>query len=906
MANAINELAGLNFDNVKWITFLRNKLCETGNISNLDIEAALNDLFIAEKYNVAANIPTANAIQSVVRENILYKLSSNKNVSGLLDDQELLFSPYFTLVFGKNGTGKSTYYKVLKDAFHTNQEIKSNIYAPSTTQIAANISFTKKNAYLKQQRNGSIANFDTMETINSWKPGHKISSKIKFCDSPILSEALTKKNAGWDIDKFKLGYFDLLREGVETIETKVNEKIIALNKVLTDDLAILVPNLKNEEQTGYKYLMSNNTHKQNSDLFNTLLQLTLPLDFETQKEKLEKDATVKVSDITAQIEAVKAKTAILKIEKEKFQNRLSVLKNLNNVVTLINTLTSLNEKRSYSSFDKYQLLFSLTGDTIKDNSFISLIKSIAETALKYDSQDYPENINKCFYCNQKLTEESKNLIKELHELVNSSLEKEINQAKKDIETKSKWIDENILKKIIHNDLALSEIGDVYDITSKSLIDINTLIKQEANNADYNTIKNCLDNLITDFFGLTVSVEKVELIFECIHSEISIKEALLAELTVNLNSIQLTIDNAKKGLNVLNDIDFIVKNPVLITRLKTSVDDHIKYSDLSFRGYKTKISNDKSRVEGSLVRSNYNQVFDSYTQKFNLQKRDKIVRNFSIKDGLTKIEPKITTDKGTFAVQGILSEGEAKIYALCDWLTELEFENIDTLIFDDPINSLDHRNIEKVTEIISALCSKYQVIVFTHNFEFYDKLVKKTLGSKAIEKKSCELCKELPDTDKCNGKPNPTDPLRKCGNYFKVEYTTQPGKTLRDMDFFRFSYEQRIEVLKNRITSGSKDGLSGDIRVTINNYFENHILADIKRDVFKGEDLIHYWEKFNYIADADYAKLMEIHNKLSGKSVHEPSIETTTELDILDYKNFLNEFITVVNNCRGTDAITLLN
>lgn len=907
MANAINELAGLSFDEKKWITALRNKLCETGTLTDQDIETAFTDLFVEEKYNTPANIPESNAAQNTVRENILYKLSGNKNVGGLLDDQELIFSPYFSLIFGKNGTGKSTYYKVLKDAFYSNQEIKSNIYSPNATPISASISFTKKNAYLKHQRNGSITDFDTMETITAWNPGQRITAKIKFCDSSILSQALTKKDAGWDVDKFKLGYYDTLRDSIETVETKVAEKIITLNQALTGDLTILTSNLKNEDQTGYKYLLNNNTNKQRSELLTTLLALTLPEDFETKKEKLEKESTLKVSDITIQIEAVKAKITLLKTEKEKFGNRLKLLQKLSDTAKLISTYNELNEKRSYSAFDKYQLLFALTGDTTKDNSFISLIKSIAETALKHDHKNYPEDVDKCFYCNQELSEESKGLIKELHALVNSTLETEINKAKKDIEDKSKWIDENIVKKATQSDLILSSIGEIYNIATQGQVNINELIKEEGKNTCYTTIKTSLDEFQDNFSVLAIPVENVELIYSCLHSEIALQEFSLAELTTNLNGIQTTIDAAKKGLNILNDIDFIVKNHVLLNRLQTSIDDHIKYSDLSFRNYKTKISTDKSRVESSLVRNNYNQVFDNYTQKFNLQKRDKIVRNFSIQAGFTKIEPKINTDQGSFAIQGILSEGEAKIYALCDWLTELEFENIDTLIFDDPINSLDQRNIEKVTEIIIGLSSKYQVVVFTHNFEFYDKLVKKTLGSKAIEKRACEICKDLSDADKCQGKANATAPLRKCGNYFKVEYTTQPGKTLKDLDFFRFSYEQRIEEIKSRITEGNKDGLSGDLRVTINNYFENHILADIKRDVFKGEDLIHYWEKFNDISETDYTKLMEIHNKLSGKSIHEPSIETTTELDILDYKNYLNEFITVINNCRGgTNAITLMN
>jgi hypothetical protein len=112
-------------------------------------------------------------------------------------------------------------------------------------------------------------------------------------------------------------------------------------------------------------------------------------------------------------------------------------------------------------------------------------------------------------------------------------------------------------------------------------------------------------------------------------------------------------------------------------------------------------------------------------------------------------------------------------------------------------------------------------------------------------------------------------------------------------------------MKSRIVAGNGADLKTDLRTTINSFFEVYVLADIKRDVFRGEDLIHNWKKFNSIPENEYNKLLEIHNKLSGKSIHEPSIEANTELDIQDYKAFLNELIAVINKLRGTNPIELI-
>ncbi len=64
---------------------------------------------------------------------------------------------------------------------------------------------------------------------------------------------------------------------------------------------------------------------------------------------------------------------------------------------------------------------------------------------------------------------------------------------------------------------------------------------------------------------------------------------------------------------------------------------------------------------------------------------------------------------------ILSEGEQKVLALADFIAEARMGGSSApVIFDDPVNSLDHRRIKQVADRIASLVSTCQVVVFTHD------------------------------------------------------------------------------------------------------------------------------------------------------------------------------------------------
>jgi len=75
---------------------------------------------------------------------------------------------------------------------------------------------------------------------------------------------------------------------------------------------------------------------------------------------------------------------------------------------------------------------------------------------------------------------------------------------------------------------------------------------------------------------------------------------------------------------------------------------------------------------------------------------------------------------------ILSEGEQKAIALAEFLTELQLDNTKApVIFDDPVNSLDHRIIDEVVKRLIELSKQRQVIVFTHSILLLHSLIQQS-------------------------------------------------------------------------------------------------------------------------------------------------------------------------------------
>lgn len=91
-------------------------------------------------------------------------------------------------------------------------------------------------------------------------------------------------------------------------------------------------------------------------------------------------------------------------------------------------------------------------------------------------------------------------------------------------------------------------------------------------------------------------------------------------------------------------------------------------------------------------------------------------------GSTRHKLKLDLPAG-FDLGSILSEGEQRIIAIASFLAEVSVTpGNETVVFDDPVSSLDHRWREAVARRLAAEARVRQVVVFTHDLYFLNLLL----------------------------------------------------------------------------------------------------------------------------------------------------------------------------------------
>jgi len=163
----------------------------------------------------------------------------------------------------------------------------------------------------------------------------------------------------------------------------------------------------------------------------------------------------------------------------------------------------------------------------------------------------------------------------------------------------------------------------------------------------------------------------------------------------------------------------------ISEIKTSIANRKIVSTLESKlsSFSTDpISRKTTKARNQLVKKNFINLFEEELIAF--RKSDlKIELNFETGKGKSKISHRMNNK---YPLAEILSEGEQKAIALAAFLTELQIDNIKApVIFDDPVNSLDHRIIDEVGKRLIELSKQRQVIDLTNSILLLHSLIQQS-------------------------------------------------------------------------------------------------------------------------------------------------------------------------------------
>lgn len=239
-------------------------------------------------------------------------------------------------------------------------------------------------------------------------------------------------------------------------------------------------------------------------------------------------------------------------------------------------------------------------------------------------------------------------------------------------------------------------------------------------------------------------------------------------------------------------------------------------------------------------------FDEERARFEIQHlKIGLARKSSQTNAEFEVNPQTTLTKIT---SQILSEGEQRALALAGFLTEVALnEGSGPIVIDDPVSSLDRDRSAKVADRIAEEAQKRQVVVFTHDMIFFNELCR-AADEAGIEPVTVALFSDLDAA----GKVDPAGMVWKGLNVTKrighIKNRFAPLPKLYAASPADYEYEIK--------------GLYGRLRDTYERVVEEVIFCDIVR---RGSDVVQT-QLLRFVTLPD-ALAIQFHEGMSRANTH---------------------------------------
>lgn len=655
-----------------WLKDLIIKVISSnGEISEEELNASLTQL----KNNTASTLEMpASSVASIHQDISLISLRHKSGVCALAKDQTIIFSKDITLLYGKNGSGKSSYFRVLNEIIGGNHktDIKRNIYASSEDDI---------DIELKYKEGTSIHSLNWDGTTRAINP---LSLSSVF-DSSYTSTFLQRRSAETAIVfPYGLHLFAALTASMDKMKSRLQTEIDSINSTLP---AI-------------------NLEAVSEDVKRVITQSTFR---QTQKDYIQQRYFISEEQLTS-IQDCQNRISI--IHKTDYDDKIQINRTEHSLFSSLNEHISTCKQELASFIKEGNEIINLLKQSVekkeKTKAQISILEEIGNT----NSKDWQSFISSgrlfvervsfdsdtCPYCRQKLSEKAHDII-EAYSLYLS--DKSINETK-ELEGKK----QNLISRINNfvtsfritqqfKNLLVSS-GDLYEKTISSL-------------EHFSQLKQQIVNAIQEGNACNVPVY---------NGDITEK---LTDIIERLNVQLETLENDKKEKeNQLNELNGLLKPLLEIQRISTqkslfedwfskkeSIDGLLKCQrELSTRN----ISSLARIASQTLITDNLKTKFQEELNALGLQK----IRVDLVDAGATRGQSFMQLSLANRnSVSDILSEGEQKGVALALFIAEKRMQlSNNPIILDDPVNSLDHIITAKLVERLSTLGN--QIIIFSHN------------------------------------------------------------------------------------------------------------------------------------------------------------------------------------------------
>lgn len=628
------------------------------------------------------HIPTTATINGNYPK--LISLSNPINICALDNQGSLQFSNIgLTVVYGNNGSGKSSYSRILRKlcwSRNPSVTLKKNVFNPSASQ--QQVDFVVEN-------NGSNVAFTWTEN----SPSNPILNLIFVFDNDcgdiyINNENPTEyKPVGIDVLEKLISIFTGIHQtlGSSIISYNTQKPVLPQN-LLQTNIAQWYGTIENLERTTIdsqiQFSQTDNNRKQE------LTNLTTSQNPQQNISTLTNQRT-RINGYIQQFSQIET---------------LFNEQNLDELRANRRTFESVNQAYQIAT-NELQNVNTLEGfGTNPWRTLWEAAKNYALSSNLSDGQNFPSlvSLEKCVLCQQELDETAQQRLTTFSQFVLN-----------DVSTQLNTINSIIQQKLItYNSLTIPPI--------ENLAELEQLIPnfRESYNRFFHSViifKNSIIAFLQNGGELSINLQNIT-------TDIS---SIIPRIGAEIDQNNLLLQNRNALVSELNEInakEFLFNNKTAILQY---YDEH---------KYKSWISRCQSQLSTTAISRKIGELMEN--QAVNLQHQEFVSHLTSFNRDLASkvlISRTRTSQGNTYQrcglnginepINSILSEGEQKIIALSNFLAECTIDNrLNTIIFDDPVTSLDMDYRDLIANKIVQLSQTRQIIVFTHDLSFLRLLI----------------------------------------------------------------------------------------------------------------------------------------------------------------------------------------
>lgn len=614
----------------------------------------------------------------------LVSLSNPINICALHNQGNLQFSSTgLTVVYGNNGSGKSSYSRILRKlCWSRNPSVTLNKNVFNRTESQQQVDFVVEST-------GSNVCFTWTES----SPSNPILNSIFVFDNDCGDTYINNENPA----EYKPVGIDVLEKLISTFGSISNTLSLSIASYNTQKPVI--PQSLIQTNIARWYGTIENLEREFVD---STIQFTRT-DMERKQELTNltssQNPQQSITNLTSQRARINSYIQQLTLIEALFDEQ-----NINELKENRNTFESINEAYQIAT-SELQNINTLDGfGTNPWRTLWEAAKNFAHSSNLSDGQNYPSSVSleKCVLCQQELDETAQLRMTTFNKFVLN-----------DVSIQLSSINSIILQK-------LASYNSIVVPAFDSLTELEQLIPNFRDKYDrfVNTVNTFRSSIITFLqsggnlnINLQTLTSSIMTIIPSIDSEINLNNQLLQNRNALISE-----------LNELDAKDFLFNNKSTILQYL----DEFKYkfwisqcqSQLTTTGISRKIGD----LMGDQAVSLQHQEFISHLNFFNSDLASKV-----------QISRTRTSQGNTYqrcglngineSINSIMSEGEQKIIALSNFLAECTIDNrLNTIIFDDPVTSLDMDYRDSIAKKIVQLSQNRQIIVFTHDLSFLRLLI----------------------------------------------------------------------------------------------------------------------------------------------------------------------------------------